>query len=259
MVHHDIRAKSAKPALDPRVKWLNVESRSVVGSALGGHTGGVKSVVFSLDGKKIASGSGDGTVRLWNAESGISIGSSPGHTKGVKLVVFSLDGAKLVSTSYDKTVRLWDVESSTAVRSALDGHSGEINSAIFSLDTKKMVSSSENTTVRLSDDRSGRFDDAQIVIDIRRFVPTIFILRRISISTASILPSHEGPTDKLFGSIVSEADIRRLQILPSGFLKKSTEDRMIWTPAHLRGHVVISWGHTTKPSRCAAEEMEEEQ
>ncbi len=68
----------------------------------------VKSVVISRDSQTIVSGSHDGTVRLWNAQTGTDIRVLKGHTGGVCSVVISGDSQKIVSGSRDKTVRLWN-------------------------------------------------------------------------------------------------------------------------------------------------------
>ena len=68
----------------------------------------VNSVVFSPDGNMIASGSGNGTIRLWNAHTSEFIKYLEGHTKSVNSVVFSPNGNTLISTGEDG-VCLWDV------------------------------------------------------------------------------------------------------------------------------------------------------
>ena len=68
----------------------------------------VNSVVFSPDGNMIASGSGNGTIRLWNANTGEFIKYLEGHTKSVNSVVFSPNGNTLISTGEDGAC-LWDV------------------------------------------------------------------------------------------------------------------------------------------------------
>ena len=66
-------------------------------------------MAFSPDGKRIASGSGDKTVRVWDAATGQPVGQPlTGHTDGVTSVAFSPDGKRIVSGSDDKTVRVWD-------------------------------------------------------------------------------------------------------------------------------------------------------
>ena len=65
------------------------------------------SVCFSPDGKQVASGSADRTVRLWDVETGACIRTLEGHGRGVYSVGFRPDGKQLASGSFDRTVRLW--------------------------------------------------------------------------------------------------------------------------------------------------------
>ena len=67
------------------------------------------SLVFSPDGRTLATGSDDNTARLWEVATGKEITALRGHENWVKSVAFSPDGKLLATGSMDKTARLWEV------------------------------------------------------------------------------------------------------------------------------------------------------
>ncbi|THH13419.1 hypothetical protein EW146_g6789, partial [Bondarzewia mesenterica] len=107
----------------------------VLQMSMGKHTSWVNSVAFSPDGKHIVSGSGDKTIRVWDAETGAAV-SAPfeGHTLGVTSVAFSPDGKRIVSGSGDTTIRVWDAETGAAVSVPFKGHASWVTSVAFSPD-----------------------------------------------------------------------------------------------------------------------------
>lgn len=113
-----------------------------------GHTETVNSVAFSPDGRTLASGSDDNTIKLWNVESGQQTKSLEGHTSSVKAVAFSRDGKTLASGSLDKTIKLWNVESGEQIRSLKDPASSAYSVA-FSPDRKTLASASGYGTIKL--------------------------------------------------------------------------------------------------------------
>jgi WD40 repeat protein len=76
---------------------------------LSGHTSCVNSVAFSPDGRLLASGSDDDTIKLWEVASGSLVRTLSGHTSYVTSVAFSPDGRLLASGSLDHTIKLWDI------------------------------------------------------------------------------------------------------------------------------------------------------
>ena len=114
-----------------------------------GHSGRVNSVAFSPDGKTIASGSSDNTIRLWNAKTGATLKILTGHRYDVNSVAFSPDEKTIVSASDDRTVRLWDVNTGNQLLDPLTGHGGVVYSVAFSPDGKTIASGSSDDTIRL--------------------------------------------------------------------------------------------------------------
>jgi WD40 repeat protein len=112
--------------------------------------------VFSPDERRVLTGHGSpsengasqGTVRLWDVETGKLIRSMDGHTGAISCVAFSPDGRYAASSSHDQTVRLWDVETGRELHSFV-GHQGIVERVAFSPDGQRLLSSSVDQTLRL--------------------------------------------------------------------------------------------------------------
>ena len=82
----------------------------------------VWSVAFSTDGRFLASGSNDKSVKLWDVQAQTLVHSFEGHTSWVQSVVFSPDGRFLASGSDDGSVTLWDVQAQSESHMLIAGH-----------------------------------------------------------------------------------------------------------------------------------------
>jgi WD40 repeat protein len=117
---------------------------------LAGHAEYVGAVAVTADGKRIISGSGDNTVRVWNVVTGECLAILEGHDEPVNGVAVTSDGWRAISGSDDKTVRVWDVQLSQCL-TILEGHTGPVNGVELSVDGQRAVSCSKDGTVRVWD------------------------------------------------------------------------------------------------------------
>jgi WD40 repeat protein len=113
------------------------------------------SVAFSPDGKTLAAGSWDGTVRLWEVASGKELHLFQDQKSPVRAVAFSPDGKVLACGCEGLGIVLRDTATGTELR-RLKGHHGPVTFVRFSLDGKRLASKGYDHTLRLWDAASGR-------------------------------------------------------------------------------------------------------
>lgn len=134
--------------------WAHPSIRCI--STLIGHRAGV-TCMTTLDEQeyRLASGSGDKAVRVWDVRRRISIAVLKGHRSTVGAVA-ALDRGRVASGSADKTIRIWDVESELSL-ATLYGHDNFVGS-LATIDRNTVVSGSGDSTIKVWDLRDSSGD-----------------------------------------------------------------------------------------------------
>ncbi len=105
------------------------------------HQGWVNAIAFSPDSQLLATGSNDGTVRIWSVENGRLIGDLRGHTRAVNSLEFSPDGNLLAVGVNGTRVYLWRVQEQT-LHNILVGNPGAVRNVTFSPDGGRLAAAS---------------------------------------------------------------------------------------------------------------------
>jgi serine/threonine protein kinase len=213
------------------VKVWDVNTAEVPNTLNDGHTAPIRTLSLSQDGRILASGSADNTIKIWDVAAGKLLQTLKGHTAPVWSVALSRDGKTLVSGSQDNTIKIWDVQSGT-VRHTLTEHTDAVYSVALSPDDQTIVSGGQDFTVKIWNAGTGELirtlsqpeghrDTVRAVAispDGKQLASASWEknVKLWDLQTGKLLRTYEGHTDK----VVAVTFINN-QTLASGSLDKS--------------------------------------
>jgi WD40 repeat protein/serine/threonine protein kinase len=136
----------AEPPIQSRSTLSEVAFSEGSRIILQGHSAFVQSVDIQSDLRMIVSGSTDGSVKVWDLDTGEIIHNLEGHNGDVTSVTFSPDGRYIASGAYDFMALLWDVQTGELVR-GFEGHTLPVQDIAFSSDGTRLVTASSDSSL----------------------------------------------------------------------------------------------------------------
>jgi eukaryotic-like serine/threonine-protein kinase len=138
--------------------WPDAVSNSI---KLGEHEKDVYALAISPASRWLASGGGEGQIKIWDIKSLECVATFAGHQAAVRSLAFSPDGQLLASGSYDSTVCIWELDAGQVLH-RLDGHTEQVYGVAFAPNGKTLASCSRDELIKLWDVASG--DELETII-----------------------------------------------------------------------------------------------
>jgi ribosome assembly protein 4 len=110
---------------------FHVEAVSRCSGSIAGHSDSVVSVAFSPDGTRLASGSGDTTVRFWDINTETPQFTCRAHKHWVLAIAWAPNGRRLASADKNGTIFIWDPKTGEQLGNALLGHKQWVNCIVW--------------------------------------------------------------------------------------------------------------------------------
>jgi WD40 repeat protein len=155
-------ARTAIPPIKPPIPLLTPSPDFVRDRTLKGHSGWVTGVAFSSDGRRLASGSWDQTVKFWDVPTGQELSTVGTKLKEVQALAFRPDGRWLATENSNYTVTFWDTGTGREIRRLPSDRppvafsTNWVYSIAFSPDGRWLASAVDDKTIRLWDVNTGR-------------------------------------------------------------------------------------------------------
>ena len=122
---------------------------------LTGHDSNVNALAIGPGGQDLISGSSDGTVKVWNFQTGQLMLNLEGHRSFINAVTVSPDGQVIISGSADKTLKVWDFQTGKLLHT-LQGHTSYVNTLVVSHSGQTIISGSADGDIKFWDFQTGK-------------------------------------------------------------------------------------------------------
>src|SRR5207302_5942126 len=142
---------------DRSVRAWSLARSAVTGTRMAGHESWVTSLVLLPDGKRLLSGSWDGTVRVWDVETAKELAVLEAHESKIYAVAVSPDGKRAASAGGNGEVFVWNLEDNSQV-ARLEGHDeeSEVNGIAFTPDGRRVVTAASDGDIRVWEAETGK-------------------------------------------------------------------------------------------------------
>jgi WD40 repeat protein len=155
----DLDAQLTLPgeATFPRVRYAATRENPALIRNLVGHSDSVNACAVTPDGRRVVSASSDGTLKIWDLDSGRVLVTMKGHTDEVRACEVTADGRRVISASADGTLKIWDLEDHKIGRAlaTLQGHADWVNACAVTRDGERVISASDDGTLKIWELGSG--------------------------------------------------------------------------------------------------------